>query len=201
MKQRADGVEGKGFEDLKAWQLAHQFMLRVHKLSQKFPPEEKYDLFQQIRKASKSIGNNIAEGYGRYHYLDSLRFYYIARGSLNEAISELIQARDLHYIAPDEFNDAYSVGREAERALNGYIAYVQRQKAGRELFGEHFLRGVSVMFLQNRPAHSVILARRSSPPKSHLPSEVILDGNTTAWNAVACVLRPSSYDVSGRSAL
>jgi len=151
MKQRSEGVEGKGFEDLKAWQLAHQFMLRVHKLSQKFPPEERYDLFQQIRKASKSIANNIAEGYGRYHYLDSLRFYYIARGSLNEALSELIQARDLHYIAPDEFNDAYPVGREAERALNGYIVYVQRQKAGRELFGEHFLRDEHVEYIIEAP--------------------------------------------------
>lgn len=151
MKQRVDGVDGKGFEDLRAWQLAHQFMLKVHRLSRKFPPEEKYDLFQQIRRASKSAANNIAEGYGRYHYLDSLRFYYIARGSLNEAISELIQARDLHYINTDEFEDAYPVGREAERALNGYIAYVQRQKAGHELFGKRLLREEHVQYIIEPP--------------------------------------------------
>ena len=40
---------------------------------------------------------NIAEGYGRYHYLDSLRFFYIARGSLTETISHIITAHDLKY--------------------------------------------------------------------------------------------------------
>ena len=49
-----------------------------------------------MRRASVSIGLNIAEGYGRYHYLDCLRFYYhIARGSLDETLSGFIAGDDL----------------------------------------------------------------------------------------------------------
>ncbi len=140
MKPPVDGAKSRGFEDLKAWQLAHQFMLKCHALSKKFPPEEHYDLVQQIRRSSKSVGNNIAEGYGRFHYLEKMRYCYIARGELNEALSELIQARDLQYISLAEFEDAYNLGREAEKALNGYIDYVDRLREGHVLFGSRLLQ-------------------------------------------------------------
>jgi hypothetical protein len=65
----------QGFESLKVWQKAHQLMLDVHK---KFVPllpvEEKFDLAIQIRRSSKSLGANIAEGYGRFYYMDNVRF-------------------------------------------------------------------------------------------------------------------------------
>ncbi|NIV36007.1 MAG: four helix bundle protein, partial [Anaerolineae bacterium] len=47
------------------------------------PQTERYDLAPQMHRSSKSVMANIAEGYGRYHYLDRLRFFYIARGSLD----------------------------------------------------------------------------------------------------------------------
>ena len=43
------------------------------------PPDEKYDLYAQIRRSAKGVTGNIGEGYGRYHYLDSLRFLYCTR--------------------------------------------------------------------------------------------------------------------------
>ena len=67
-------------------------MVECHRVANVLPAREKYDLVSQIRRSSKSVMANIAEGYGRYHYLDSLRFYYIARGSLEETISHLITA-------------------------------------------------------------------------------------------------------------
>jgi len=81
-----------GFEDLKCWQLARQLMLECHHLAEKLPAKERYDLASQIRRSSKSGMANISEGYGRYHYLDSLRFYYFARGSINETINHIITA-------------------------------------------------------------------------------------------------------------
>ncbi len=48
---------------------------------------QRYNLADQLRRAATSILLNIAEGYGRFHYLDRLRFLYIARGSLNETLS------------------------------------------------------------------------------------------------------------------
>lgn len=94
-------MSGFGFEDLKTWQKAHRLMLDVHqKLIPLLPRDEKFDLADQIRRSSKSIGANIAEGYGRYYYLDNVRFCYQARGSLDETINHLRVVRDLQY-CPD----------------------------------------------------------------------------------------------------
>lgn len=133
---------GRGFEDLQAWQLARQLMLECHKMAGSLPPDEKYDLISQVRRSSKSAMANIAEGYGRYHYLDSLRFYYIARGSENETINHIITAHELHYIDDARFRELYDLGRSAERALNGYINYVHRQRTGSQTYGDKYVPSV-----------------------------------------------------------
>lgn len=126
MKQQTrDGeLVGKGFEDLRAWQLARRLMSECHKLAATLPAIERFDLAPQIRRSSKSTMANISEGYGRYHYLDCLRFYYIARGSLSETINHIITAHDLNYMDDQRYQELYNLGRETERALNGYIAYI-----------------------------------------------------------------------------
>jgi len=138
-KTKAGEARWKGFEDLKAWQLARKLMTGCHKLADALPTKERYDLTSQIRRSSKSVMANIAEGYGRYHYLDSLRFYYIARGSLEETISHIITARDLAYVDDARFRELYNLGREAERTLNGYINYIRKLKTGRETYGEKYI--------------------------------------------------------------
>jgi four helix bundle protein len=125
----------RGFEDLKAWQLARRLMIECHKLAATLPVIERFDLAPQIRKSSKSVMANIAEGYGRYHYLDSLRFYFIARGSLTETINHIITAHDLSYMDVSRHQELYDQGREAERALNGYISYVWKQQQGQAQYG------------------------------------------------------------------
>jgi len=141
MKRQTKSGEAvrKGFEDLKTWQLARQLMIGCHKVADALPGKERYDLAPQMRRSSKSVMTNIAEGYGRYHYLDSLRFYYIARGSLDETINHTITAHDLGYIDAARFRELYELGRETERALNGYINYVRRQKAGSETYGDKYI--------------------------------------------------------------
>nr|HID12978.1 four helix bundle protein [Anaerolineae bacterium] len=141
MKRWTKGGEKvkRGFEDLRAWQLARQLMIECHRLADALPFKERYDLAPQIRRSSKSVMANIAEGYGRYHYLDSLRFYYIARGSLDETINHIITARDLAYIDDARFRELYDLGREAERTLNGYINYVRKLKTGSETYGDKYI--------------------------------------------------------------
>lgn len=80
--------------------------------------------------------SNIAEGYGRHHYLDSLYKYSIARGELNETLSHVINAKILEYIDQETFESLYSLIRETEQTLNGYMAYVQRQRAGFKEYGD-----------------------------------------------------------------
>ena len=127
--------EQRGFEDLECYQLALQVMREAYRVIQQLPPYEKYNLGLQMRKASTSVGFNIAEGYGRYHYLDGLRFYYIARGSLNEILSEFIACDVLGY-TKDELPGQRQLCHSALRSLNGYIRYVRGQQQGRQEYGD-----------------------------------------------------------------
>jgi four helix bundle protein len=130
----------RGFEDLECYKLALHVVVGVQTLIKSLPPEEKFDLAVQIRRSSKSVTANIAEGYGRYHYLDSLYKYSIARGELNETLSHVINAKVLGYIDQTMFEPLYSLIREAEQTLNGYMSYVQRQRAGSNEYGDKAIR-------------------------------------------------------------
>ena len=141
MKRQAksDARSWRGFEDLKCWQIARRLMNECHEFAKSLPAIERYDLASQIRKSSKSGMANISEGYGRYHYLDSLRFYYISRGSISETTNHIITAHDLQYLTDDRFQALYDLSREAERALNGYINYVRRQQQGQAEYGRRLI--------------------------------------------------------------
>lgn len=138
---QSPGEKGKrGFEDLECYQLALEVMARVHAFSKTLPPDEKFDLYAQIRRSAKGVTGNIGEAYGRYHYLDSLRSYSTARGELNETLARLIDARVLSYIQQTEFEELYKLIRQAEQTLNGYMNYVRRQRAGSQEFGDKAIR-------------------------------------------------------------
>ena len=142
------GVPGaRGFEDLECYQLALDVMVNAHEFAKKLPPEEKHDLVAQVRRSSKSTPANIAEGYGRYHYLDSLKFYSIARGSLNETLAHFINALSLGYIDQETFELLYQLTRRVEKALNGYMNYVRKQRAGQDLADGNNLREESIDYL------------------------------------------------------
>ena len=131
------GEKGKrGFEDLECYQLALEVMAKIHAFSKTLPPDEKFDLYAQIPRASKGVTGNIAEAYGRYHYLDSLHYYSIARGELNETLARLIDARVLEYIDQSDFELLYKLIRQTEQALNGFMSYIRRQRAGAQDYGD-----------------------------------------------------------------
>ncbi len=144
----------QGFEGLKVWQKAHQLMLDIHKkLIPLLPREERYDLNDQIRRSSKSVGANIAEGLGRFYYMDNVRFCYNARGSLDETINHLRDALDLEY-CPDELHkNLRSQADEVRRLLNGYIAWLKEQKLGEKEPGANLsLREVRAEYIvSNEP--------------------------------------------------
>lgn len=68
-----------GFENIIAWQKAHEFVLNVYKATRDFPKEERFGLTSQFRRAAVSIEANIAEGYKKLGKADKLRFMNIAR--------------------------------------------------------------------------------------------------------------------------
>lgn len=121
----------QSFETLKVWQKSHALMLDVHKrLLHQFPREEKYGLTDQLRRSSKSVPANIAEGAGRFYYMDNVRFCYHARGSLDETLNHVIAARDLGFFSSEIYQELRDQIEEIRKLLNGYIAWLKEKKVG-----------------------------------------------------------------------
>lgn len=69
------------FTEMPVWQKAHKMVLNVYKLTASFPKYEVYGLTSQIKRDALSVSGNIAEAFGRFHYLDKNKSYLNARGS------------------------------------------------------------------------------------------------------------------------
>ncbi len=105
------------FKDLKVWTKAHELTLAIYQCTRVFPKEEMYGLSSQIRRASASIGANIAEGCGRRSDPEMKRFVQIARGSASELEYHLLLARDLQLLTVDEFEKLEAKILEVQRML------------------------------------------------------------------------------------
>lgn len=88
----------RNYRDLQVWQKAHELTLDVYLATRNFPVVEKYGLTSQIRRASVSIGANLAEGCGRRSEGDFARFVRVAMGSAAELSYELLVARDVNIL-------------------------------------------------------------------------------------------------------
>jgi four helix bundle protein len=117
------------FEELNCWKVSTELRRDLSKLIKTFPPEEKYELTSQIRRASRSVTNNLAEGYGRYHYQEFIKFCRISRGSLTELTDHIIIACDEEYISEKQLADYKSKIEKCKALINGFIAYLKKQKA------------------------------------------------------------------------
>ena len=91
----------KGFTELECYKHGRELRKSISILLNKFPKEEKYELASQIKRSSRSITANIAEGYGRYTYSDTRHFFIISRGSVTETMEHLTTAYDENYITED----------------------------------------------------------------------------------------------------
>src|SRR3954464_15116241 len=98
----------KSFEELECWKASREVRKYVRTIAKKLPPSEKFDIIDNITRASRSATRNIAEGFGRYGYQDNIRFCITSRGSLYEIIDDLITCQEERYIADEE----YRKGRE-----------------------------------------------------------------------------------------
>jgi four helix bundle protein len=114
-------MEIQSYRDLNVWKKSMNLVLEVYKLSRLFPREEQFGLTSQIRRAAVSIPSNIAEGHGRIHIADYLRFLSISRGSLMEVETHLEIAVRLDYLTRDQITEAREVSAEVGRILNGLI--------------------------------------------------------------------------------
>jgi four helix bundle protein len=118
------------FEDLKVYQLAREFRKAMYGIARRLPDAEKFGLASQVRRAAVSLTNNIAEGHGRYHYLDQIKFMLQSRGSLEELIDDLNVRVDEKYMASEEITSLKEQAWRVRQLIDGYIRYLREQKTG-----------------------------------------------------------------------
>lgn len=114
------------FEDLDCWKKCRELRLFISNiLIPALPKEERYRLADQTLRAGRSTTANIAEGYGRFHYLDTAKFCSNARASAYEVLDHLITAYDEKLINESLYLEGRKTVEESIRLLNGYIHYLQ----------------------------------------------------------------------------
>lgn len=115
------------FEDLDAYQGAREFRKSAYRITRKLPDVEKFGLASQIRRAAVSLTNNIAEGHGRFHFLEQIKFLLQARGSLEELLDDLNVCADENYLALEEVERLKSEGWRVHKLINGYIRFLRHR--------------------------------------------------------------------------
>ena len=106
------------FRKLKVWQANRQFTLQIYKLTAKYPPEERFGLVSQMRRAVVRIGACIAEGCGKRTRRDTRNHFQTSFGGACEMPYHLITSLDLTYITQQEFDDADAKCLESRKMLS-----------------------------------------------------------------------------------
>ena len=111
----------RNFSELEVWKKAHLFTICIYTITKGFPKDERFGLTDQIRRAASSIGANIAEGFGRYHSNDKIRFFYNSRGSISECMNHLYLAKGLGYLDEKVAGELLGEMDQVKMMLNGLI--------------------------------------------------------------------------------
>lgn len=104
--------------------MALELAVEIYQLTKSFPKEERCGLIDQLRRAVASIGANIAESFGRYHYKDKMVFYYNARGSLYEVSHFLELAFRIGYLKEETKISLENKIKNLSVKLNNFINVV-----------------------------------------------------------------------------
>jgi four helix bundle protein len=116
------------FEDLEFYKSAREYRKKIYSLAKQLPEFEKYNLVDQMRRAAVSLTNGIAEGHGRFHYQENIRFLRQSRGSLEELIDDINTCIDEDYTELSRLDTLKKEGYELLKKLNGYIKYLRNRK-------------------------------------------------------------------------
>jgi four helix bundle protein len=139
----------QSFTDLECWKSCRVVRNRFSGIIRKLPVEEKYALADGMRRASRSITENIAEGYGRYHFQENIQFCRISRGSLFELKDQLITAFDEKYLDAGEVKQVNILMDKALSLLNGYINYLAKAKISNNSKNQNLVREPNVSYISD----------------------------------------------------
>lgn len=118
----------KTYRDLIVWQKSMSLVLSIYRETKTFPKEEVFGIISQIQRSAVSIPSNIAEGYGRNHLGDYIRFLQFASGSLYEFQTQLELSYKLNYIDEEKYTEINSLSIEIEKMLSSLISKLKLKK-------------------------------------------------------------------------
>ncbi|MGH2561514.1 MAG: four helix bundle protein [Thermomicrobiales bacterium] len=116
-----DTVKDQGYRGLLAWQRGMTLVKAVYVASKDWPPDERFGLTNQVRRAVVGIPSNIAEGKGRTGTRELLHHLSIAHGSRCEVETQLMIARDLDYMSDQRLQPLLEQAAEVGRLIRGLI--------------------------------------------------------------------------------
>ena len=120
----------KEHETLKVLEAARQYALHVMELAQRLPKHAPAELRAQLVESARSVGANIAEGFGRGTMTEKIHYSRIANGSLEESQEHLRECVNTHLIDPAEFRKPWNLSVVTARMLTSLIERLERRKTG-----------------------------------------------------------------------
>jgi four helix bundle protein len=108
-------------QSLKIYEAIRELTKEVYAVSMKLPPEEKFNMIQQMRRAALSVKLNLAEESTRRSPNERRRFYEVARGSVVEIDAVLETAVDLNYFKDDQLNSVAKLLNKCFAMLSNMI--------------------------------------------------------------------------------
>ena len=117
------------FTDLRAWQTCDTFKKAIYRLCDEGPLSRDADRRVQLERAAKGPPAHVAEGFGRFNPADFARFLVMARSSLMESQSHLLDAVDKGYIAEERRLECHALAEAALQEVTGLMEYLQSPEA------------------------------------------------------------------------
>ena len=139
------------FEELRVLQAAESVADSVWRQVLRWEPFARDIVGKQLARASDSIGANIAEAFGRFHYGEKLQFIYYARGSLYEAKYWLNRARSRSLMPDDQIQENSSQLTQLARQLNAFAPNLKVRRQGYKTKTEAMLEAVTKYDIETTP--------------------------------------------------
>jgi len=111
------------FRELDVWKKAKDLAVEIYKLTENDFFKRDFSLRDQIRRAAVSIPSNIAEGDERFSNKESIRYFYIANGSIAELITQLLICKEIGYLSESEVDMFLSELEKLSKMIKTLIKY------------------------------------------------------------------------------